>query len=186
MSGCVAIAGPPGPPGPTGPAGPAGTPGGPPGPAGPPGADSTVPGPAGETGATGPAGEPGPAGPAGADSTVPGPAGATGPAGADGLDAPEYPTINAQTGTLYTLQASDNGNIVTMNNAGAITLNVPSGLTVGFSCLIIQLGAGQVTVNPTGTTVVQRQSWHKTAGQYAVASVLAYATNVYALSGDLA
>ena len=83
------------------------------------------------------------------------------------------------------MQASDNGKVLTMTNAAAITLTVPAGLNVGFSCLIIQLAAGKVTFTASGTTIVQRQSFTKTAGQYAVASVLAYATNTFALSGDL-
>jgi hypothetical protein len=99
--------------------------------------------------------------------------------------APATPSVNAQTGTSYTLVAGDNGKIVTMDNAAAITLTVPAGLGAGFSVLIIQLGAGKVTVAASGVTIVQRQSFTKTAGQYAVASLLAYAANVFALSGDL-
>jgi hypothetical protein len=34
-------------------------------------------------------------------------------------------SVNAQTGTTYTLQASDNGKVVTFDNAAAITLTVP-------------------------------------------------------------
>ena len=33
--------------------------------------------------------------------------------------------VNAQTGTTYTLTASDNGKVVTLDNASAITLTVP-------------------------------------------------------------
>src|SRR5262245_37938289 len=59
--------------------------------------------------------------------------------------------FNAQTGTTYTLAASDNGKIITLNNAAAITLTVPaSSSLVGsgslFSCMLVQLGAGQVGV----------------------------------------
>lgn len=92
---------------------------------------------------------------------------------------------NTQTGTSYTLQASDHNKIVTLNNAGAITLTVPSGLGAGFSCLLVQLGAGKATFTASGTTIVQRQSFTKTAGQYAVASVVAYVANTFVLSGDL-
>src|ERR1051326_6716360 len=53
--------------------------------------------------------------------------------------------INTQTGTTYTLLASDNGKIVTCDNGSAITVTVPSGLGAGFNCLVIQIGAGQVT-----------------------------------------
>ena len=110
----------------------------------------------------------------------PGPTGPQGPQG-------EPPAVitNAQTGTAYTLVAGDNGAILTMNNAAAITLTVPAGLGAGFSCLVIQLGAGKVTVAASGVTIVQRQAFTKTAGQYAVASLLAYGANVFALSGDL-
>lgn len=100
--------------------------------------------------------------------------------------APGTPSINAQTGTSYTLVASDNGKILTLGNAAAITLTVPAGLGAGFSVVFVQLGAGKVTVTASGTTVVQRQSFAKTAGQYAVASLFAYAANTFALSGDVA
>ena len=94
--------------------------------------------------------------------------------------------INAQTGTSYTLQASDNGKVVTLNNASAITLTVPSGLGAGFTCALIQLGAGQVTVTPSSTTVNSYSSLTKTAGQYAGASLYAYAADIFALTGALA
>lgn len=95
------------------------------------------------------------------------------------------PTINVQTGTSYTLLSTDNGNIITFNNAAAITLTVPAGLGSGYSVLIVQLGAGKITVAGSGTTIIQRQSFIKTAGQSAVASILAYGTNLFVLSGDL-
>jgi len=95
-------------------------------------------------------------------------------------------TVNVQTGVTYTLQAGDNGSVLTFNNTWAVTLTVPAGLGAGFNCLIAQLGQGQVTPTASGTTLHQRQSFTKTAGQYAVASLVAYAADVFALSGDLA
>ena len=38
--------------------------------------------------------------------------------------------------------ATDNGGVVTLSNASAITVTVPSGLGTGFSCICIQIGAG--------------------------------------------
>jgi hypothetical protein len=96
------------------------------------------------------------------------------------------PTINIQTGTTYTLLASDSGNIVTFNNSGAVACTVPTGLGVGFNCLIVQLGAGAVTPTASSTTLNQRQSFTKTAGQFAVLSVVAYAANTFVLAGDMA
>jgi len=91
---------------------------------------------------------------------------------------------NPQTGTTYTLQASDNGVIVTCNNASAITVTVPSGLGAGFNCMVIQKGAGQVTFSPSSTTLNNRQGHTKTAGQKAMVTLVAdVADNLY-LGGD--
>ncbi len=92
---------------------------------------------------------------------------------------------NAQTGTSYTLLVSDNGKVVTFNNASAVTLTVPSGLGAGFNCLIIQLGAGTVTPTASSTTINQRQLLTKTAGQFAVIALAAYIADTFAMSGDL-
>ncbi len=96
------------------------------------------------------------------------------------------PQVNAQTGTSYTLLASDNGGIVTLSNAAAITITVPSGLGARFSCLLIQLGAGQVSLSASGTTVNNRQSHLKIAGQYGMATLVAYVANTFAFGGDTA
>lgn len=92
--------------------------------------------------------------------------------------------INTQTGTSYTLLSTDQGKIVTLNNASAIAVTVPSGLGAGFQCTIIQLGAGQATMTGSGATVSNRSSVTKTAGQYAVVSLIAVAANVFILCGD--
>jgi hypothetical protein len=99
---------------------------------------------------------------------------------------PFIPTcLNVQTGTSYSLQANDNGCTVTLNNASAITLTVPAGLATGFNVLIVQLGAGPVTPAASGTTLVQRQSFTKTAGQYAVMTLVSYAANTFVMAGDM-
>lgn len=94
-------------------------------------------------------------------------------------------TINAQTGTSYTLVAADNGAVVTLNNGSAITLTVPAGLGVGFNCLLVQLGAGTVTITASGTTVNSRGALLALNGQYAVASLVAYVANTFVAAGDL-
>lgn len=100
--------------------------------------------------------------------------------------------LNTQTGTTYTLQASDNGKVVELGNAAAITLTLPNSLAVGFNCLIRQTGAGQVTVTPaSGATRRNRQSHTKLAGQWSEAA-LSVRTNAggtaaeYVFSGDTA
>lgn len=93
--------------------------------------------------------------------------------------------VNAQTGTSYTLVASDNGKVVTLSNAGSITLTVPSGLGAGFSCTLIQIGAGQVTVAASSTTINSYLSLLKLSGQHAAATLYAYVANTFNLSGNL-
>jgi len=93
--------------------------------------------------------------------------------------------VNPQVGASYALQATDNGKVVTLSNAAAITLTVPADLGAGFNCLIVQLGAGKVTPTASGTTINQRLGYTKTAGQYAVATLVSYAANTFVLSGDL-
>ncbi|MFL2999502.1 MAG: hypothetical protein ACJZZ9_03435, partial [Cytophagales bacterium] len=93
--------------------------------------------------------------------------------------------LNDQTGTTYTLTSSDNGKVVTLNNANAITLTIAASLGDGFNCLIVQKGAGQVTLSAaSGVTVANRSSETKTAGQYATVSVINIGSDTYILSGD--
>ncbi|MDQ3130552.1 MAG: hypothetical protein M3Q99_07310, partial [Acidobacteriota bacterium] len=92
--------------------------------------------------------------------------------------------INAQTGIAYTLQASDNGKIITFSNPSPVFVKVPAGLGAGFNCQIIQIGTGQVTIAPQGTTINNRQTHNKLAGQFSKATVAAYAANVFVLAGE--
>lgn len=95
--------------------------------------------------------------------------------------------INAQTGTTYTIQATDNGKVVTLSNGSGITVSVPSGLPVGFSCICIQIGAGQVTFAPSGSPspTINPSSTLKIASQHGAASLISYASDVYNLSGNI-
>ena len=95
-------------------------------------------------------------------------------------------TINDQTGTTYTLLASDNGKVVVLDNASAVTVTVPSGLGAGFNCSFVQKGAGQVSFSASSTTINNRQSHTKINAQYGVASLLAYAADTFVLAGDTA
>ena len=120
----------------------------------------------GPTGATGPTGAAstvaGPTGPTGAAGTgATGATGATGPTGPTGAAAPTRGAVKVQTGTAYTLILADEFIIgVTMNNAAANTLTIPTNASVAFligtTILITQLGAGATTIAAAGgvTTVV--------------------------------
>ena len=93
---------------------------------------------------------------------------------------------NTQTDS-YTLQASDNGKVITVNKATSATITIPDTLSAEFSCTVIQIGAGQVTFAGSGSmTLRNRQTHTKTAGQYAAASLYIYAANNVLLGGDTA
>jgi hypothetical protein len=92
--------------------------------------------------------------------------------------------MNDLTGTTYTLTNADNGKIITCTNASAITLTVPS-LSVGFNCMIVQKGTGQVNLAASGVTLYNRYSFTKTAGQYAILSLVCIEANKYISSGDM-
>lgn len=140
-------------------------------------------GPTGPTGPTGPAGSPGATGPTGTPGST-GPTGLTGPTGPSGPPGPTGPTptssVNAQTGTAYTLVLGDNGNVLTMNNAAANVVTIPPHSSVampsGAAVLITQLGAGQTSVAAgAGVTLVDANGLN-CAAQYATISVIQTAT----------
>lgn len=94
-------------------------------------------------------------------------------------------TVNAQTGTTYTVASTDNGNTITLSNTSPITLTVPAGLGADFQCRILQVSTGQVTVAASGVTLNSYSGWVKLAGQHAGATLIATASNVFNLSGNL-
>ena len=94
-------------------------------------------------------------------------------------------TLNDQTDN-YTLQTSDAGKVVVMNKGSAVNLTVPASLGAGFTCSVVQKGAGQVTFVASSTTISNRQSHTKIAGQHGVATLISTADNVFVLAGDTA
>lgn len=96
----------------------------------------------------------------------------------------------ADTTTAYTLVLGDAGKYVTLSNASAVTLTVPTNASVAFDVgtvvNLVQLGAGQVTIaGASGVTVNSEGSKLKLKGQYAVASLLKTATNTWVALGNL-
>ena len=53
----------------------------------------------------------------------------------------------------FTLAAADNNKVFLITSASAITVTVPSTLPIGFSCQIIQGGAGAITIAGSGVTL---------------------------------
>lgn len=80
--------------------------------------------------------------------------------------------ITRQTGTSYTLLASDAGGIVELENASLITLTLPNDLPKGFCCTVVQIGAGQVSFSAaSGGTLTNRSSHSASAGAGAFCGV---------------
>lgn len=100
-------------------------------------------------------------------------------------------SINAQSGTTYTLVLGDANGVVELTNGAAITLTVPTNASaafpVGTAIELHQGGAGVVTVTPAGgVTLVSRGSLFDLAGQEAVAGIRKVATDKWRLTGDIA
>jgi len=104
-------------------------------------------------------------------------------------DAKQNVTLNAQTGTTYTFVLADNGKLVTLDNASAITVTVPTNASVAYATGAIinlqQIGAGQVTVaGASGVTI--NGTGTKTRAQWSAASLVKTATDTWTLIGDIA
>ena len=99
-------------------------------------------------------------------------------------------TLNAQTGTTYTLVLADAHKLVTLSNGSAITLTVPTNASVAFEIgdqvNLLQLGAGQVTVGGAGVTLRSQGSKLKLNGQYSTATLVKIATDEWVLLGNTA
>lgn len=63
--------------------------------------------------------------------------------------------VNAQTGTSHTIVTDDQGRLLTLSNASAVALSLPSAATFppGFWLLVENLRAGAVTITPTTSTI---------------------------------
>jgi len=98
--------------------------------------------------------------------------------------------FNAQTGTTYSLIASDQDKLVTLSNANPITLTIPpSVFSAGQLINIQQIGAGQVTlaagVGVTITSTGATSAAPKLRAQFSAATVVCTAANTFTVIGDL-
>lgn len=81
---------------------------------------------------------------------------------------------------------ADSLNTLRVNSASPVSLNLPAGLPVGFSCAVVQMGAGKVTITAgAGVTMFNSGSLFGTSAQYAVIGVIQTATNEYVVSGSV-
>ena len=99
--------------------------------------------------------------------------------------------INAQTGTTYTTVLTDDGKLITADNASPIALTIPPASSVaygiGTQINIMQMDAtGTVTITAgAGVTLRSDGAKLKTNAQYAVATCLKIASDNWVVVGNL-
>jgi hypothetical protein len=98
--------------------------------------------------------------------------------------------INAITTTSYTTVLSDDGKLITLDNAASITLTIPPNSSVaygiGTQINLMALAAGVVTITPgSGVTFRSDGSKLKLNAQYAVATCLKIASDTWVAVGNL-
>jgi hypothetical protein len=106
----------------------------------------------------------------------------------EGVNDIAFGVFNAQTGTTYTLVLTDVAKVVSLTNASAITLTIPTNASVAFptgtQILLYQGGAGQVTVGGAGVTIRSNGTKLKMNGQYSVCGLLKVNTDEWVFFGN--
>lgn len=85
-----------------------------------------------------------------------------------------------------TLTAADNGSIIVINSANPVTITVPTGLSTGFSCQIIQANVGQISLAGSAGVTLNSAFGLKARTQNSSIGVVVTGTNVAYISGDTA
>jgi len=76
--------------------------------------------------------------------------------------------------------------VLVCTNAVGVTVTVPAGLPVGFTCLVIQAGAGTVSFGTSGGATLQGYGGADViVGQHASATIVSTSTDVFNLSGNI-
>lgn len=99
-------------------------------------------------------------------------------------------SFNAQTGTTYTLVASDSAKLVTTSNASAVTVTVPPSVfstgnqinlqSIGVGLTTIVAGSG-VTITSTGATAAAPIL----RARYSACTIICTGSNAFTVIGDL-
>lgn len=97
--------------------------------------------------------------------------------------------INSQTGTSYTFLLADQGKLVTFDNGSPISVTVPKygdvAFAIGQRIDLVQMGAGQVTVQGDSGVTINATPGLNFRAQYSGATLLKIGTNNWILLGDL-
>lgn len=89
--------------------------------------------------------------------------------------------------TTRSLTQADDGYVLYCTAGTAITITTAAGIAAGFSCMIVQAGAGQITVaQGAGTTLSAYEAMLKSAGQYATLTLFTPVADTFILAGQAA
>lgn len=98
---------------------------------------------------------------------------------------------NTQTGTTYTLVLTDAQKLLTLNNAAAITVTIPTNASAAFpygatatGIDFLQLGAGTVTFTPDTGVTLNGTPGLRTRAQYSGGTLLKVDINSWVIVGD--
>lgn len=92
---------------------------------------------------------------------------------------------NVQTGTTYTVVSDDNGKMVVMSAAGTNTITLPTGLTNGFKCTVLQQGGVITFAAAGGVTIRSAFNYKRSQTQWGVITIVCLGSNTFSLSGNL-
>ena len=100
-----------------------------------------------------------------------------------------FPAINSTAATAYTLTLANNNNTVQFTAATAVAVTIPTNATaafpIGSQILLLQYGAGQLTVGGAGVTIRASGGKLKSAVQYSLLTLLKIGTDEWVLGGDI-
>lgn len=104
------------------------------------------------------------------------------------VDAKSTVSINAQASS-YTAVLTDRDKLVEINNASANTFTVPLNSSVAFptgsTINLVQTGAGQTTITPTGGVTINATPGLKIRTQWSTATLIKRSTDTWLAFGDL-
>jgi hypothetical protein len=98
-------------------------------------------------------------------------------------------SFNAQTGTTYTLVASDVSKLVTTSNASAVTVTIPQNVFSAGNIINVQsIGVGLTTISGGSVTITSTgasSSAPVLRARYSACSIICTASNVFTVIGDI-
>jgi hypothetical protein len=97
--------------------------------------------------------------------------------------------FNDQTGTTYTLVATDKAKLVTTSNASPVTVTIPADVFVAGNQINIQsIGVGLTTISGGSVTITSTGASSSAPilrARYSAATIICTASNVFTVIGDL-